>query len=95
MWMVGIPLVVGYHEVPIVKCYIEAEKREIFNWLSTIDFRGHHEKAQNQRFDGTGTWLFENPTFESWIETDSSSVMWLSGKGIPANLLILFNPCLL
>lgn len=51
-------------------------------WLSEVNFGAHHEKASDLRFDGTGGWLFEKRALESWVEDESSSVMWLYGKGM-------------
>lgn len=61
---------------------VDDQRRQILNWLSTVDFPAHHENARGLRFDGSGEWLFEKPDFQDWIEMECSSVMWLSGKGM-------------
>ncbi|KAL0631347.1 hypothetical protein Q9L58_009793 [Maublancomyces gigas] len=58
----------------------ETKRREVLKWLSEVNFGAHHEKASDLRFDGTGGWLFEKRALESWVEDESSSVMWLYGK---------------
>lgn len=56
------------------------KRREILKWLSTVQFEAHHEETKKLRFKGTGEWLIQKEPFHRWIETDSSSMMWLSGK---------------
>lgn len=60
---------------------VERKKREVLGCLSGVDFSAHHKKASDLRFDGTGTWLFGEREFQSWIEAQTSSVMALHGKG--------------
>lgn len=59
----------------------ESKRREVLGWLSKVDVSAHHEEASGLRFEDTGGWLFEKPAFQSWIEADCASVMWLHGKG--------------
>lgn len=60
---------------------VESKRREVLGWLSKVDVGAHHEVASGLRFDDTGGWLFEKPAFQSWVEADCASVMWLHGKG--------------
>lgn len=51
-------------------------------WLSNIDCIAHHEKTRSLRFENTGNWMFGKSAFVDWIETDTSSILWIHGMGM-------------
>lgn len=61
---------------------IGTKRQKVLAWVSKIKFESHHEQTKNLRFEGTGEWLFEKKSFHRWVETDSSSIMWLAGNGM-------------
>jgi hypothetical protein len=58
------------------------KRRKILEWVSIINIAAHHDEAKKSRSEGTGAWLFEDKSFEDWVESESSSIMWLHGKGM-------------
>lgn len=70
---------------------VATKRRQALQWLSQVDYSAHHEKARDLRFEATGEWLFGKPGFQTWFETEGSSVMWLSGKGMIAATSQLFS----
>lgn len=60
---------------------IEVERLAILNWISDVSHRQHHEFNKSMRSPGTGGWLLEKPNFQSWDESDQSSLFWLHGIG--------------
>ncbi len=44
------------------------------------DVSGRHQQKQMKLLPGTGDWLFKDPHFTYWLDSDSkSNVLWLSG----------------
>ncbi|KAF2085016.1 hypothetical protein K490DRAFT_22972, partial [Saccharata proteae CBS 121410] len=55
------------------------ERRELLLWLSRIPHRRHHKAISESRLSGTGDWLLRKTEFVQWLQTSSSSVLWLHG----------------
>lgn len=47
-----------------------------------MSHRQHHEFHKGVRTPGTGGWLLEKTNFQSWDESDLSSLLWLHGIGM-------------
>lgn len=45
----------------------------------------HQRYVEIAHVNGTGKWLFEEPSFQSWIKPDLSSVLLLHGKRMLSN----------
>lgn len=60
-------------------------------WLSNLDFEGPHDKARMLRFNNTNRWLFAKPEFLGWIGGETSSMLWLNGKGTISWVFIRFK----
>lgn len=66
------------------------KRREVLLWISEVTVENQHFQAKKHRFDSTGKphfdstgqWLFQTPQVNNWIDTDSSSILWLHGKGV-------------
>ena len=57
----------------------EAERRELFQWLSTVPYKTHHTSVGKNFLLGTGVWLTKKPEFLNWRRSSSSAVLWLHG----------------
>ncbi|KAL7265790.1 hypothetical protein RUND412_011683, partial [Rhizina undulata] len=53
---------------------------EILKWLSTVDYKQHHDYIPSARQANTGNWLFRKQHFLQWNNA-SSSIFWLHGIG--------------
>lgn len=50
-----------------------------FKWLSTVDYRSHHENVSRKLLSGSGKWLFDTPEFIDWGQSSKSCMLWLHG----------------
>ena len=55
------------------------EEHDILKWLSEYDFSASHRKAVLQRESSTGEWIFDNPHYKNWKQSDCS-LLWLYGN---------------
>jgi hypothetical protein len=55
------------------------ERIKILEWTSKIRQEDHHRAARDQRTSGTGEWIFKNPQFNAWVESEESMILWLHG----------------
>jgi hypothetical protein len=65
---------------------------QIRDWLSPPEFSEALEKARELREDGTSYWIFEEPRFKDWRQSEwsikpmsnakkmSASTLWVHGK---------------
>ena len=54
-------------------------RRKILEWLSPDDFEMTHERHFRKRFQNTGQWLLDHPSFISWREEAQSRLLWCHG----------------
>ncbi|KAH6876586.1 hypothetical protein B0T10DRAFT_497773 [Thelonectria olida] len=55
----------------------------IRDWLAPSSFRVRYDAARQARVAGTSTWIFEEPTFETWIQGvtgEGPCHLWVHGK---------------
>lgn len=64
----------------VIQWVNEAERRELLEWVSKIQYGLHHEEIEDRRSLETGDWLFEHKVFRTWMNSPSSSVLWLQGS---------------
>ncbi|KAF4965615.1 hypothetical protein FSARC_6602 [Fusarium sarcochroum] len=57
----------------------EADRVAILKSLSTLPYPSHHQAAARGRLDGSGEWLLNHPSFNSWRGSSSSTILWLHG----------------
>ena len=50
----------------------------ILEWLSPVDVQGDQDAAQSLHVEGTGSWIFEDSTYTTWLTTPRS-LLWLHG----------------
>ena len=55
------------------------QRKEIFQWLSTIPCESHHQEAIKRVLKGTGSWLLQRPEFLKWQISSSSEIFWCHG----------------
>lgn len=53
---------------------------EILKWLTPIDYGPQHSDFLKRRQQGTGNWLLDSPTFQTWLNTDKQTLFC---PGIP------------
>ncbi|RSM09321.1 hypothetical protein CEP52_004148 [Fusarium oligoseptatum] len=63
-----------------IKTHIDGEKLEnMLEWLSGCPFRLHHQSVSRNLMPGSGQWLVNHPTYQHWVQSDSSSMVLLRG----------------
>lgn len=55
------------------------ERKQVFMWMSEIDYRSHHEDLSSNLLPGTGQWLLESPEYIEWGLSSRSAILWLHG----------------
>lgn len=58
----------------------EQERRSLLEWISTVQYGRHHDEIEERRRQDTGNWLIENEKFREWMDSPSSSALWLQGS---------------
>lgn len=69
------------------------KRREVFTWLSDLDFEDVHETHFQKRFGQTGNWLLNDPGFTDWQDSPESGLLWVhgtpgSGKTVLCSLVL-------
>ncbi|KAF4958405.1 hypothetical protein FSARC_11022, partial [Fusarium sarcochroum] len=57
-------------------------RRDVFSWLGKSPPSDRYEDSISKRVDGTCDWIFERPTFISWLmkgNPSKPSVLWING----------------
>jgi nucleoside-triphosphatase THEP1 len=57
----------------------DSQRLKIFEWLSTIPYTSHHRSKEKILMPGSGTWLIGKPEFIEWMDSSTSSILWLHG----------------
>lgn len=55
------------------------KRREVFTWLSDLDFEEVHETQFHKRFGQTGNWLLNDTDFTDWQNSSDSGLLWIHG----------------
>ena len=55
------------------------ERLEILQWLSTVQYKKHHQSVSRGLLKGTGSWLLKKSQYVQWRNSSVSSVLWLHG----------------
>ena len=53
---------------------VNEESARIQAWLSPLEPHARHQDVRNRRLDGVGDWVLQKNEFESWRESQDSSV---------------------
>jgi hypothetical protein len=60
----------------------DSKRKELLNWLTSIDPSKNYNSARDKHESCTGDWLVKgNKDFEHW-KTAPNSLLWLNGKGM-------------
>ncbi|KAJ3753430.1 ankyrin repeat-containing domain protein [Lentinula raphanica] len=54
------------------------EEKKLQEWLGAPDCSSNYAAALNKRVDGTGKWIFEDPTYLEWKK--EGSILWIQGQ---------------
>lgn len=55
------------------------ERKEVFRWMSEIQYKTHQEDLSRDLLQDSGRWLLETQTFIEWGQSSVSSILWLHG----------------
>jgi hypothetical protein len=55
------------------------ERKQVFMWMSEIDYRSHHDDLSKNLLPGTGQWLLESADYIQWGQSSRSAILWLHG----------------
>lgn len=79
------------------KRYFERDRREFRHWVAPVDMNEKMKTLLKKTTRGTGSWIFQNKSFRSWLDGESSdevttrSVLWLTaGPGFGKSSLAAF-----
>lgn len=67
------------HQISNLILSVESERRDMFKWLSTIQYATHHKTMGKDFLLGSGNWLLQKKEFVEWRKESSSSILWLHG----------------
>jgi len=54
-------------------------RSEILKWITTIEYKKHHQNAKEGLLEDTGQWLFCKEEFVKWRASSASTILWLHG----------------
>jgi hypothetical protein len=65
---------------------------KVMDWLSSVNFRGKQQDVYSRAEKGTGTWILDDPTFNSWL-AGRHKILWCwgvpgAGKTVLASIII-------
>jgi hypothetical protein len=66
----------------------DEESLKIIQWLSDLNFWKKQDDAFERAQEGTGDWLWSDPSFRSWIDGDTH-VLWCPGD----RMFLRFGNC--
>ena len=55
------------------------KRKEVFRWMSEIEYKSHHEDLSNGLLPNSGQWLLDHELFIEWGQSSVSSILWLHG----------------
>lgn len=55
------------------------KRREVFRWMSEIEYKSHHEDLSKGLLPDSGQWLVDHKHFIEWGQSSVSSILWLHG----------------
>ena len=53
---------------------IDAERREIMQWLSPLEPQQRHQGVRTDRLNGVGNWVLETNEFRKWRDAEDGCV---------------------
>jgi hypothetical protein len=55
------------------------KRNKILKWISTIEYKKHHQNAKEGLLEGSGKWLLSKKEFREWRSSSASGILWLHG----------------
>jgi hypothetical protein len=55
------------------------KRKELFDWVSTDDFRQKHRDVSSACQKGTGTWILQSDVYLEWVVSDIAGTLWCYG----------------
>ena len=55
------------------------KRKEVFRWMSQIEYKSHHEDLSKGLLPNSGQWLLDHKLFIEWGQSSVSSILWLHG----------------
>jgi hypothetical protein len=65
-------------KMSIIDLSSAAERTQIIDWLSPINFFSRQADISRARLAGTGGWLLDHPSFQEW-KSGSGKTLWCRG----------------
>jgi hypothetical protein len=62
----------------------ESKTKTIQDWVSTVQYKDHHDELSTSRIPNSGAWLLNHKTYCDWRRASYSSFLWLNGIGKPS-----------
>lgn len=57
----------------------------VLKWYKTSDPEQNHRQSRSKHEPETGKWVFENPEFKAWSESEGKA-LWIHGKSTPRSI---------
>jgi len=57
----------------------DREREHFLDWIAVLDYEARYEELKTSRMKATGLWLLEDDNYREWRNSNSSSILWLSG----------------
>ena len=57
----------------------ESDHRQFISGIPSVNYIAKHEKIRQARYEGTGTWIFDDEIFRDWMESQQSSILCCHG----------------
>lgn len=63
----------------ILESLAKDELLRILDWISPVQYSGHHNSVVEKRKAGTCEWLLRHPKFKAWESSSGCALLWLKG----------------
>ncbi|KAL8792738.1 MAG: hypothetical protein Q9195_004625 [Heterodermia aff. obscurata] len=74
------PIIRMNSQLDILQDHLNSEeRRQVFRWMSEIEYRSHHEDLSKGLLPNSGQWLLDHELFIEWGQSNVSSILWLHG----------------
>lgn len=57
----------------------ETDKQRLLRWLSSTQYRAHHQTMARDLLPQSGAWLFDSIEYRTWEPSQASCILWLHG----------------
>ncbi|KAJ5963671.1 Aldehyde dehydrogenase C-terminal [Penicillium vulpinum] len=71
---------ITHHMEHVFQWVNDKERRDLLEWVSDIHYGRHHDEIEERREPDTGDWVVQDGRFREWMDSPSSSTLWLQGS---------------